>query len=269
MSVSELSSGTVSIPTSVILPQEQTTDDVEYKIASSREERANAFHLVYEAYLRAGLGESNAHQMRVTPYHLLTTTEVFLACVGGQAAFTMTLVGDGELGLPIEAVYGPEVQRRRDKGLCVGEVSCLADRRSEFKRSFPVFLRLCRFTAQYAWHIGMHQLLIAVHPRHARFYKRFMDFEPIGEQRSYPTVKNNPAIAMMLDMDRLHRERSESYYTLFAPVIDGKHLKPQPITDEQRNYFSPLVDSSFKFAPLGNESARERSTSDDTLVTTV
>ncbi|MEA1950843.1 MAG: hypothetical protein U9N87_05630, partial [Planctomycetota bacterium] len=136
-------------------------------------------------------------------------------------------------------------------------------------RSFPVFLRLCRFTAQYAWHIGVHQLLVAVHPRHARFYKRFMDFEPIGEQRSYPSVRNHPAIAMMLDMQRLHRERSESYHTLFAPAIDQEHLKPQPITDLQRDYFSLIVDSNFKFAPLGNDNARERSSSDDALATTV
>ncbi len=258
-----------AVDTSSKPPEDQTTADVEYKIASSREERAGAFRLVYEAYLRAGLSEPNAHGMRVTPYHLLPTTEVFVAICREQATFTITLVGDGELGLPMEAVYASEVESRREQGLRVGEVSCLADRRSEFRRCFPVFLRLCRFTAQYAWRIGLQQLLVAVHPKHARFYKRFMDFETIGEQRSYPSVRNNPAVAMMLDMVRLHRERPEAYYTLYAPVIDHDHLKPQPITHSQREYFCPMVDSSFNFAPLGNGNGSERNTSNETLATTV
>ena len=249
--------------------EDHTSANVEYKIASSREERAGAFRLVYESYLRAGLGEPNVHGMRVTHYHLLPTTEVFVAICCEQTVFTVTLVGDGELGLPMEGVYASEVESRRQQGLRIGEVSCLADRRSEFRRCFPVFLRLCRFTAQYAWRIGLHQLLVAVHPKHARFYKRFMDFEPIGEQRSYPSVRNRPAVAMMLDMVRLHRERTEAYYTLYAPVIDHDHLKPQPITRSQREYFCPMVDSSFNFAPLGNGTGPERNTSDETLATTV
>ncbi len=265
MSVIELP----AVDTSSKHPEDQTTADVDYKIASTREQRAAAFRLVYEAYLRAGLGEPNVHGMRVTPYHLLPTTEVFVAICREQAAFTVTLVGDGELGLPMEAVYPGEVESRREQGLRVGEVSCLADRRSEFRRCFPVFLRLCRFTAQYAWRIGLHQLLVAVHPKHARFYKRFMDFEPIGQQRSYPSVRNNPAVAMMLDMVRLHRQRPEAYYTLFAPVIDCDLLKPQPITRSQSEYFSPMVDSNFNFAPLGNGHGSDRNTSDDMLATTV
>ena len=38
----------------------RTTADIEYRIASTREERASAFRLVYKSYLEAGLGEPNA-----------------------------------------------------------------------------------------------------------------------------------------------------------------------------------------------------------------
>ena len=63
-----------------------TTANVEYKIANSREERAAAFRLVYDAYLKGGLGEPNPHQMRVTPYHLLPGTEVFIAVLEGKVS---------------------------------------------------------------------------------------------------------------------------------------------------------------------------------------
>ena len=235
-----------------------TTDDIEYKIAATRTEREEAFRLVYRAYFNAGLGEPNSYKMRVTPYHLLPTTEVFVARYQEHTICTITLVVDGELGLPMQGIYDAEVAERREHGFRLGEVSCLADRRSEHRRSFPVFLRLCRFTAQYAWRSGLHQLLVAVHPRHAKFYRRFMDFRTIGEERTYPSVRNHPAVALELDLVRLHRERSEAYHTLFAPVIPYYLLQPQPISPAQSDYFSAMVDPTFCLAPLGDAKGSER-----------
>ena len=44
--------------------------------------------------------------MRVTPYHLLPTTEIFIALHQGEVVLTYTLVLDGRLGVPMESVYG-------------------------------------------------------------------------------------------------------------------------------------------------------------------
>lgn len=230
----------------------ETTADIECKIAVTRKEREAAFRLVYNSYLRAGLGQPNPHKMRVTPYHLLPTTEVFIATCDGEAVFTVSLVVDGELGLPMESVYGREVAARREQGLLVGEVTCLADRRRQFKRFFPVFLKLSRLMAQYAWNRGLHELLAAVHPKHARFYRRFMHFETIGEERSYPTVRNHPAVALSLNFARVDRERPDSFETFFGQWLPEEHLEPQPIRMEQREFFSPMVDPSFNLAPLGD-----------------
>ena len=54
-------------------------NDVVYRIAGERAEREAAFRLVYNSYLHAGLGEANRNAMRVTPYHLLESTQVFIA----------------------------------------------------------------------------------------------------------------------------------------------------------------------------------------------
>src|SRR6478672_7416482 len=51
----------------------------ELQLASRREELFAAFSLVYNAYLRTGLVRPNPFQMRVTPYHLLTSTDVIVA----------------------------------------------------------------------------------------------------------------------------------------------------------------------------------------------
>lgn len=241
----------------------RSSEDIDYRTATRHEEREAAFRLVYRSYLEAGLGQPNRYQMRVTPYHLLPSTEVFVAVLRDETIFTVSLIGDGQLGLPMEKVYGQEVRQRRAEGLRVAEVSCLADRRSKYRKCFPVFLRLCRLTAQYAWRQGLDQLLVAVHPRHARFYQRFMDFEPIGPERSYPSVQNHPAIALSLDLVRLHREGGKGYETLFMPPIPEEQLASAPFTPSENEYLRPMIDPSFDCAPLsGDEDFSRRRTAE-------
>jgi hypothetical protein len=227
--------------------------DVQFKIASTREEREAAFHLVYNSYLKAGLGEANYYQMRVTPYHLTDRSEIFIATRRGEVIFTMTLIMDGpELGVPMESVYGEEVERLRRQRLWLGEVSCLADCQRHTKEFFPIFLATSRLMVQYARCRGLDALIAAVHPRHARFYHRFMDFQFFGLWKTYPTVLNNPAVALWLEFARIDRELPKQYQFFFGEKLPTTHLHPNPITDEDREHFCPMIDPNFHCAPLGD-----------------
>ena len=175
--------------------QRMTIDNVTYKVAECREGREAAFRLLYEAYNRAGLMEANEYEMRVTPYHLLATTDVFVAIHQGEVICTLSLIGDGDLGIPMESIYAKEVSQLRDQQICFGEVSCLADRREYVADFLPVFVNLSALVIQHARHNNMDQLLIVVHPRHERFYGRLLGFERIGNERSYPSVCDKPAVA--------------------------------------------------------------------------
>jgi hypothetical protein len=230
-----------------------TTADVQYGIAATRRERAAAFRLVYHSYLEAGLGQPNPWEMRITPYHLLPATEIFVAWLHGEPIFTMTLVIDGDLGLPMEAIYAEEVARLRGQGLLAAEVSCLADRRRALRGFFPVFLRLSRMVTQYAWRRGLDHLLVACHPKHARFYQRLLNFKRIGGERAYPTVRNHPAVALSLNLTQLAWDHPEAHSTLFHEMIPVEELQPRPITATDREYFAAMVDPSFSCAPLGSE----------------
>jgi hypothetical protein len=232
---------------------EGTTAEIEYRIASTRAERAAAFRLVYRSYLRTGLGEPNPWEMRVTPYHSLPTTEVFLATLRGACIFTMSLVIDGELGVPMEAIYGSEVARLRGEGLSFGEVSCLADRRRAMRGFFPVFLRMARLVVQYSWRRGLDQLLVACHPKHARFYERLLGFQRIGDLKAYPTVRNHPAVALSMDLAQLAWQHPKVHEMLFDEMIPVEQLEPRPIAAADRHYFGAMVDSGFSCVPLGSE----------------
>lgn len=208
---------------------------IDYQIARSLDERFDALHLVYEAYLQAGLIESNEHRMRVTPYHLLPSTTIFTARrETGEVIFTMSLVGDADLGVPMETIYEREINDRRLRGLRMAEVSCLAADPAKGGGGFEVFIHLCRLMTAHALWEGYDELVIAVHPRHAKFYRRMLAFEVFGELREYPSVKDHPAVALNLDLHTLHRLPPKLYRFLREARYRPSDLFAPPLDEEDR-----------------------------------
>jgi len=208
--------------------------DIAYKVAADEHERAAAFRLLYWSYVRSGLIQPNQFEMRVTPYHLLDSTAVFVAALREEVICTVSLVGDCELGLPMEAIYADEIARLRDQGAVLAEVSGLADRRRNMDRFFPVFLRLVGVLCPYARRQGIRQLVVAVHPRHARFYQRFLRFERIGDEKSYPHVCDRPAVALLLDFERLESHWPKVFDLLFGAELTPEELEPRPMSPSER-----------------------------------
>jgi hypothetical protein len=227
-----------------------------YKVAENRQEREAAFRLVYKAYTRSGLIDENPHGMRVTPYQLLDTTDVFIAMLDDEVISTVSLVCDGELGLPMEGIYGREVTDLRASGICVAEVSCLADRRRQLSRTLPIFIPLMRLLAQAARYRGIEQLLVAVHPRHAGFYRRCLSFDLLGDLKTYPLVRNNPAVALSLDFLKVDRLRPVNfnrffYDTFFGTQIPETELIRRPMCGDERRLFAPAAEFGGAFTLVG------------------
>ncbi len=222
-------------------PAEAASNQIIYKVAATQHEREAAFRLVYDAYRRLDLVPPNRFRMRVTTHHLLPTTDVFVAWRHGRVVGTLTLVGDGELALPMEDVYADEIARSRSQGNRLGEATSLAIRRSEFQRLFPVFIRLTQLMFCCSQRRGMSQIVIAVHPRHARFYQRIMKFHVIGKQKPYPLVRHEPAVALCLDFDRVRREHPETHRVLFSASPKDEELRRKPMSDGESAYFRPVA----------------------------
>jgi len=230
-------------------PTALSIEHIAYKIASTQNERKSAFQLVYKSYVEAGLTDPNLHQMRVSPHHLLPTTQSFVAITGGKVVFNSSLVSDNALGLPMEAVFPAEVERRREQGHRLAEVTCLANCRATLQEPFRVFLNLCRLIFQYARQEQIQQILIAVHPRHVGFYQRMLRFEIIGRQRDYPMVKNWPAVPMTLDFAVAKEKYPAAYEKLLGTRLAADILHPKPMSWAQRTYFAPMIDISPKAKP--------------------
>lgn len=229
------------------------------KIATTRAEREAAFRLVYQRYLGSGLCQPNPYGMRVTPYHLLHTTTVFVAIYQGEVIFTMSLIGDGEYGVPLESTFPEEIAQLRRQGITFGEVSCLADRRRNIGRFLPLFTRVSRMVLQFARAHGIQRLVIAVHPKHGPFYKRLFGFQQMSDTRPYGSVLNNPAVAYSLDYSSFSPDRHELY---FGEAIPSNELEPQPLTSDELADFgraaiplgaTELLSGGYEFAQPDNE----------------
>lgn len=223
-------------------PRRHSPSRVVYKIAENLRERKAAYRLVYSNYLTKGLISPNRYGLRVTPWHLLPTTNTFIAVQDDQVVGTVSLIGDAGLGLPMEAIYPAEVEAARIQGLYVGEVSCLATQGTGFREFLPIFVELTRLMAQHARATGMDQFLIAVHPKHGPFYKKFMGFEQIGHLTEYPSVNNAPAVAYCLDFAHIDRQRPACWERFFGTPLPLDDLQSQPMSDAELDYFSPITE---------------------------
>ena len=90
---------------------------------------------------------------------------------------------------------------------------------------------------------------MAVHPRHARFYERYLAFERFGGETFYPSVCDHPAVALCLDFARIDRELPRNYFKFFGVPIPEANLRRQPMSPRDREYFGKLVAPSFDLAP--------------------
>ena len=223
--------------------------DIEFDFAKNRSELSAAFRLVYSNYVDSGLIEPNDHQLRVTPYHFLPTTQVFVAKRGAEVVCAVSLVGDGDYGIPMESVYQEAVDAKRASGTTFAEVSCLAVGNLASRQFLPAFVGLTRLMAQFARTNGIDELLIAVHPKHSRFYKRYIGFEQIGERRAYPTVQNRPAVACCLNFERFDRERPDLWPSFFGTPIAPERLSPNDVTGNMEQ-FRPAAESFDCWRPV-------------------
>lgn len=111
---------------------------------------------------------------------------------------TITLGLDGENGILADTLYPEELQRLRQRGARLCELTRLAmDTQHNAKEVLGALFHLVYIHGRLLH--GATDLVIEVHPRHASFYRRMMGFKFIGEERVCPRV-NAPAVLLHLEL---------------------------------------------------------------------
>lgn len=193
-----------ALPATATSPLQATafgTERFTYSLARSRSELTQAFRLVFQSYYEAGLVDQKPSGIRLTPHHLLPTSEVMLGKLGDVVVSTVSMFGDGYLGLPMQSMYPSEVKELRDQGLRLAEIGCLAATKDSPLRFIEIVAQMERLVTQVARARGIDALVIATHPKHARLYKRMMGFKQIGDLSDCPYANGNPAVPLCLQFN--------------------------------------------------------------------
>ncbi len=176
-----------------------------FDVARSIDDVLDAWGLVYDAYVRAGLIRKNRWGLHTVSEAVQPQTLVTLGRIRDEPASTMSCYLDGPQGLALDRIYSDRLRELREVG-GVMEVGLFADRRRQVARSINALLELMRFTFYYAVHAEVRNILIGVNPHHAKFYERIFGFVRFAEDSTCPAVNDAPLVPLRLDIPATYHQ---------------------------------------------------------------
>jgi hypothetical protein len=232
----------VNRPMNAVL-NSNTSEQLIMKVVDRHTERDQAFQLVHKVYCQAGLTEANYVGRRVMRQHLLDTTDVLIAKLNSQVHFTVSLVGDGDYGLPMESLFSEEVEAMRLQGIRMAEVSCLASTIDPDNKRlrFDTLVKMISLLIQTARTRGIDRLMLAVHPKHAKVYERLFGCVRCSDVKEYAAVRGNPAVLCIHDFADLDKKRYPLYEQIYGPVYDAWQIEGAPMSEAEKTYFESFL----------------------------
>ena len=210
---------------------------LDFDIARSLEDVLEAWHLLYEAYLRVGFIRANPYELHTVPQAIGPQALVILGRIDGLAVGTISAIGDGPGGLPLDSACPEELNELRAEGRKLIEIGLFGDRRDlmgEAGRTFHALFELMRHTYYFGLHLGATDFLCGIPPKRTRLYYRAFGFRPVGEVKSYATVEDNPVQLLHVEADYVREQHSQHR------ALGYFAQNPMP---------ESLFDGRFRFAP--------------------
>jgi len=212
--------------------------DIQANIGREQAELEDAYRLLATNYRARGYEAPGSTPYRYTPYHALPGTATFVARHDRRVVATLTLVPDTELlGLPMESIYGAEVDRLRRKGRRLAEFTSLAVQGLSLREFTQAFNTLITLAMQYHIRQGGDTWVMAVHPRHKNYYRKVLGFAPLGSRKSYPAVMDQPAEACVVDLDLMKNNAPAMYSAVTGVPLADPVLSANGWSAERVRYF--------------------------------
>jgi N-acyl amino acid synthase FeeM len=185
--------------------EEQLSAGLVYGPACSVADLRQSFSLAYIKYRERGLAEEASGQIFFSKQHLQQRAVTLVGKIDHTVFTTLSVVMDGPMGLPLDAVFADELNQFRRQGAVLGELGLFADRRRSLSQSLAAMHELFRLGHWYVEANNFDFGVIGVHPRHAAFYQRLLGFRLTGEVREHPTVRNAPAVLLIFEQSEMSR----------------------------------------------------------------
>jgi ribosomal protein S18 acetylase RimI-like enzyme len=175
--------------------------------ACSAEDLRQAYRLVHDVFLGSGFIDPDPSGMRLRIYETTAETATFIAKEGSRVVAVLSVVEDtGDLGLPSDCVFKPELDALRDAGRRLCEFTNQAVAEDYRKSAIPTELMRC--ATAFSLTKGFDEAIAAVSPSHGGFYD-LLGFRHIGSQRSYSETIDDPVVAVSMDIDLYRTPRND------------------------------------------------------------
>ncbi len=192
--------------------EEKLDSSLIFKVAETHDEFEQAFQLLHDAYVAEGYMEEHPEKVRVTSYHALPTTTILIAKLGEEVVGTVSIIKNGDFGLPVGKVLNLNEYTR--PGEHIGEVSSLAIKKGHNSFNGKILFPLFKFMYEYSCrYFDLQYFVIAHHPKWKYFYQSILGFEQISEYiNEYEFAQGAPAIVQMLNLKTAVFQLAYFYY---------------------------------------------------------
>ncbi|MEO7413369.1 MAG: hypothetical protein ABIZ81_08420 [Opitutaceae bacterium] len=171
--------------------------------AYTADDLREAYRLVHQVYLGTGYLNPEPGGMRLRIYETTSETATFVAKKEGRVVGVLSVVGDSpDLGLPSDAAFRPELDKLRESGSKLCEVTNQAVAEGFRKSAVPTELMRCAIA--HGVKAGYHVAIVSVSPSHHGFYD-LMGFRRLGTERSYSEKLHDPVVALSMDINQWRR----------------------------------------------------------------
>ena len=193
-------------------------------VTENFEEVVEAQHLLYREYRRKKLCEINSKEQYYNPYTFLQTTRMLVSKRKKQIIGTISIVGDGGIGMPADTLYPNELNSLREQGMNLIEIGSLSVDSRLFKKKAHMFSSLPKISTTFTLFTGMinyvknytnaTHLIIMINPAHKSLYD-YIGFKRFAENKLYPYV-NKAAVPMIMNIDEFLSSNKTNMSAKFA-----------------------------------------------------
>lgn len=214
--------------------------------------------LLYKEYRIKGYCSKKPFTSYFNYFAILPDSKTFLIHENQQLLGTFSFIPDSPFGLPSESIYSYEINNLRVKKRKVAELSLLSfdaekiNSRNSYLLLDPykmfLFVKLVKACVEYAYEIGVTDLIVATNPVHIKNYQLLM-FKTLGEEKIYQAACGNPAILLHANLNEIRNKldtfETESGASLIAYLYRQQAAKNQRIN----NHIATLLAHSCPHIP--------------------
>jgi hypothetical protein len=175
-----------------------TSNPFQITIADTAKDKKAAMRLCYQCYRKKGIIPANDMRMHFTPWHKSGNAITLIAKDGKRVIGTLSIILKNKFGVPMNRMFKLCEIEHFD----FAEIGCLAIDK-KYRQKGRVLFPLTRLMWIICYFkLRLHFILITVHPKHIKLYKRIYLFRDIpGEKMAKNfTPTGKPGVAMYLNI---------------------------------------------------------------------